>query len=352
MTHTGPEAGERRGLTCWLLDTRALWPGERIAESAKEALSLISQEERETILRKYHVADAKMSLASALLKRLFVHKTLGTPWKDITFGRKRNPKHGKPCALLPPPLHGPAPCEFNISHQAGIVVLVGCKIEDIDAELGVDVVCVNERNEGKMIDEEGFEAWVDMYAGIFSHEETFDIKYSVSAFPLLDGTIVTPKMLGRHDRCCSKGKELSITLADGSERTFSSALLLDAKLRRFYTFWCYKEAYIKLDGEALLATWIPELEFKHVRAPRAGTPPRCSTHGVWGERIDDAEVWFKHTHMRECRLEIHAFEENFMIAVAAKERKWESGDAVLPEVLTEFTGLHLEGDVMEVARRA
>ena len=291
-----------------------------------------------------------MSLASALLKRLFVHKTLGIPWKDITFGRKRNPKHGKPCALLPPPLHGPAPVEFNVSHQAGLVALVGCKTDELDAELGVDVVCVNERNEGKMIDEEGFESWIDMYAEIFSHEETFDIKYNVSPFPLLDGTIVTPEMLGRHDRCCSKGEELSVTLSDGSKRTFSSDLLIDAKLRRFYTFWCYKEAYIKLDGEALLATWIPQLEFKHVRTPRPGTPAGCSIHGVWGERISDGEVWFEHKHMNECRVEIQAFEENFMIGVAAKERRWESEDEGLPEVLTQFRGLHLEEDVMRIAR--
>lgn len=293
-----------------------------------------------------------MSLASALLKRLFVHKTLGIPWKAITFGRKRDPKHGKPCALLPPPLHGPAPVEFNVSHQAGLVALVGCKTEELDAELGVDIVCVNERNQGTTIDQEGFEAWVDMYAEIFSHEETFDMKYNAPSFPLLDGTPVTLEMLGRHDRCCTRGEELSITLPDGSQRTFSSDLLIDAKMRRFYTFWCYKEAYIKLDGEALLANWIPQLEFKHVRAPMPRTPARCSTHGVWGERVSDAEVWFDNDKMGECRMEIQAFEENYMIGVAAKERRWGSGAAGLPEVLTQFTGLHLEEDVMTVARKA
>lgn len=293
-----------------------------------------------------------MSLASALLKRLFVHKTLGIPWSKITFGRKRNPKHGKPCALLPAPLHGPAPCEFNISHQAGLVALVGCATATLDAELGVDIVCVNERNEAKTIEAEGFEAWIDMYAEIFSAEEVFDMKYNVSPFPLLDGTLVTSDMLGRHDRCCTTGQELSATLPSGELRRFSSDLLIDAKLRRFYTFWCYKEAYIKLDGEALLANWIPQLEFKHVRSPRPGTPARCSTHGVWGERISDAEVWFKQKHMKECRMEIQAYGEDFMVGVAAKERGWESGGTQLPEVLTEFRSLHLEEDVMRVAREA
>lgn len=293
-----------------------------------------------------------MSLASALLKRLFVHKTLGIPWKDITFGRKRDPKHGKPVALLPPPLHGPAACEFNISHQAGLVALVGCKTDELDAELGVDIVCVNERNTAATIDTEGFEAWIDMYAGIFSTEEAFDIKYNAPSFPLLDGTLITPDMLGRHDRCCTRGQQLSLTLPNGTSQSFSSDLLIDAKLRRFYTFWCYKEAYIKLDGEALLADWIPQLEFKHVRSPAPGTPARCSTHGVWGERVSDAEVWFKQAHMPECRVEIQAYEEDFMVGVAARERGWEGADEGLPEVLTRFESLHLEEDVMSVAREA
>lgn len=231
-------------------------------------------------------------------------------------------------------------------------MLVGCSTSDLDAELGVDIVCVNERNEGRMIDSDGFEAWVDMYAEIFSAEEAFDMKYNVSPFPLLDGTIVTSEMLGRHDRCCKSGQELTATLPGGQQRVFSSDLLLDAKLRRFYTFWCYKEAYIKLDGEALLANWIAQLEFKHVRTPRSGTPARCSTHGVWGERVSDAEVWFKHRHMEECRVEIQAYGEDFMIGVAAKERGWETEEPGLPEVLTEFQSLHLEEDVMSVARQA
>lgn len=281
-----------------------------------------------------------MSLASALLKRLFVAKTLGIPWKDIRFGRKRDPKHGKPCALLPD--GRPAPIEFNVSHQAGLVALVGCKSAGV--EIGVDIVCVNERNDYRLIDQEGFDGWVDVYQEIFSEEESWDMKYNVDPFQLLDGTEVTPEMLGRYDRCCRRDQELVATFPSGEKREFSSDLLIDAKLRRFYTHWCYKEAYIKLDGEALLAKWIRELEFKNARAPKAGTAARCSTHGTWGERVGDVEVWMKGRILEDVRMEIQAFEENYMISVAAKTAEG------LPEVLTDFTSVHLEHDIMDFAR--
>lgn len=290
-----------------------------------------------------------MSLASALLKRLFVAKTLGTPWQSIRFGRKRDPKHGKPCAQLPDGTR--LPVEFNVSHQAGLVTLVGCKLEDAgryqeEVEVGVDIVCVNERNDYRLVDEEGFDGWVDVYQEIFNDEESWDMKYNVDPFKLLDGTVVTSDMLGRHDRCCVRNKELVATLPSGEQRRFQSDLLIDAKLRRFYTHWCYKEAYIKMDGEALLANWIRELEFKGVRAPTAGTVARCSTHGTWGERVNGTEIWLKRRKLNDVKMEIIAFEENYMISVAVKPANR------LPEVLTGFEMLHFESDVMDFARSA
>ncbi|PSN72174.1 4'-phosphopantetheinyl transferase, partial [Corynespora cassiicola Philippines] len=327
-------------LTCWLLDTRNIWLGDKISQSASEALQLISEDEHENCTRKYRIADAKMSLASALLKRLFVSKTLGIPWKDVRYSRRRDPQHGKPCALLPD--GKPAPIEFNVSHQAGLVALVGCRTDQV--ELGVDIVCVNERNDYRLIDQEGFDGWVDVYQEIFSQEESWDMKYNVDPFKLLDGTEVTSEMLGRDDRCCVRDKVLTATLPDGSKRKFSSDLLIDAKLRRFYTYWCFKEAYIKLDGEALLAKWIKELEFKGVRAPTPGTVARCSTHGTWGEKVSDTEVWLKQKRLEDVRIEIQSFEEDFMISVAAKPSQ------LLPESLTGFTSLHLDSEVMDFAR--
>jgi 4'-phosphopantetheinyl transferase len=284
-----------------------------------------------------------MDLASALLKRLFVSKTLGIPWNAVRYGRKRDPVHGKPCALLPDGT--PAPLEFNVSHQAGLVALVGCKTEGI--ELGVDIVCVNERNDYRAIDQRGFDDWVSAFEEIFSQDEIRDMKYNCDAFPLLDGTEVQQSQLGPGDaRCCRRSQRLTATLASGEKRHFSSDLLVDAKLRRFYTFWCYKEAYIKLDGEALLAKWISQLEFRGVRAPRPGTVARCSTLASWGERVGDAEVWLQGKRLEDVRMEIQAFEENYMLAVAARP------SGLLPEVLTGFQTLHVENEILDYARSA
>ncbi|KAL5385179.1 hypothetical protein DPSP01_004987 [Paraphaeosphaeria sporulosa] len=282
-----------------------------------------------------------MSLASALLKRLFVSKTLGIPWTQVRYGRKRDPTHGKPCALLPD--GSQAPVEFNVSHQNGLVALVGSSSPD--AELGVDIVHTNERRAYtyKLIDREGLDGWVDVYEDIFSDEECWDIKYNVDPFPLLDGTEVTAEMLGRHDRVCQRGQPVVATLPSGEKRAFSSDLVIDAKLRKFYVYWCFKEAYIKLDGEALLAKWIKELEFKNVRAPRPGSPARCASYGTWGERVSDSEAWLKRKRLTDVRLEIQSFEEDFMIGVAAKPAER------LPEYLTDFKSLDLEADVVGFA---
>lgn len=292
------------------------------------------------------IADARMTLASALLKRLFVSQALGFPWHQVKLARKGDPVHGKPCAVMPDGSF--APIDFNVSHQAGLVALVGWKGKQPGAsketspiQVGVDIVCVNERDDYRTIDQEGFDGWVDIYEEVFSEEERWDMKFKVDCLTLLDGRTITGEELGRHDRCVRRNQDLSVTLPSGRQENFTSDILIDAKLRRFYTFFCYKEAYIKLAGEALLAPWLKQLEFQNVRSPKAGTVARCSTHGTWGEKVDDVEVVLHGKPVEDVQMSIQAFEEQFMIATAICGKS----DSSMPP----FTKLHLEHDVFAAA---
>jgi len=99
---------------------------------------------------------------------------------------------------------------------------------------------------------------------------------------------------------------------------------LKARLRRFYTYFCVKEAYVKLVGEGLLADWIKECEFRNMQVP---TP--CSGNSVWGDKIsagqslrssvendrsDALEIWVRGKEVQNVRTEMQAFEEDFIIA--------------------------------------
>lgn len=259
-----------------------------------------------------------MSLASALLKRLYISRALNIPWKDVLIARKGDPKHGKPCAVLPK--GSSVALDFNVSHQGGLVSLIGWKGTSSAAEVqvGTDIVCVNERDDYRTIDSEGFDAWIDIYVDIFSDSERWDMKFCLDHITLLSGIVVPGAQLDRLDRCIARNKPLSVTLPSGQTHAFSSDLIVEAKLRRFYSFFCYKEAFIKLSGEALLAPWLTELEFQNVKSPLPGTQPRCSTHGTWGEKVTDVEVVLHGEKVHDVSMTLQAFEEDFMLATAVK----------------------------------
>jgi 4'-phosphopantetheinyl transferase len=290
------------------------------------------------------IADAKMSLASALLKRLYISRALNIPWKQVTLARKGDPKHGKPCAVLPS--GSLAALDFNVSHQAGLVSLIGWNSVSNPSkpvQVGTDIVCVNERDDYRTIDSEGFDAWIDIYTDVFSETERWDMKYNIDYLTLLNGVILPGSQLNRLDRCIARNMPLSITLPTGESHSFSSDLIVEAKLRRFYAFFCYKEAFIKLTGEALLAPWLTDLEFQGVKSPLPGTQARCSTHGTWGEKVTDVEVVLHGEKVEDVKMTLQAYEEDFMLSTAVK------ADSSVQIEVPEWKKLDLESDVLVFA---
>lgn len=360
MSSTSGSDQPQGEVVCWLLDTRTMWPGQKIssATGAAECMALITPAEQKTVSGRMFIADAKMSLASALLKRLFITKALGIPWSDVRLGRKDDPKTGKPCAVdeYGDPIEG---IDFNVSHQAGLVSLTGwngrqsgssssksvASSNTPDVMVGADIVCVNERNAASStINTEGLEAWINIYDSVFSEEERRAMKYEVDYVTLQDGTTVTAAELGSQGRFTAKNQILRLSASDGRDLSFSSNLLVDAKLRRFYAYFCYKEAYIKLSGEALLAPWLRELEFSNVRSPKPAALMTSKPSGPWGEEVDDVQVRLRGRLVHDVKMKLQAFEDKFMLASSIQ-------GAVENLHIPSIKCLDLQTDVLPFARK-
>lgn len=232
---------------------------------AARALALLTEDERKAVLRYLFVRDAKMSLASHLLKHYVISKHCNVPWWEtkITRNAKTKPVYIDPAS-------GTSPVEFNVSHQAGLVALVASYGGDGGVDVGVDIVCVNERQDRDhaAISKEGWPAFVDMHADVFAPSEANYLKYQIRS-----------------------------ALPGGS----TAAQLTDVKLRYFYTLWCLREAYVKMTGEALLASWLNVLEFRNFQPPKPTESFEVSLedggdvvkeHDIWfeGKKVDDANV--------------------------------------------------------------
>lgn len=280
------------------------------------------------MLRYFHVRDAKMSLASCLLKHLAITKLYNVPWSESTISRDKN---GKPCYL-------PKTIDFNVSHQAGLVTLVAGNFD-----LGTDIVCVNERDDLGRIEKEGFFEWVDVHADVFSPEEVQYMKLDSSNLGLehlgLSG-------YGRDAiaRCQHRNKTVTWT-SEGQSHSIESNVIIDAKLRRFYAAWCLREAYVKMTGEALLAEWLQKLEFRHFKAadPGAGvTDPSLEV----GEVLTQFDIFLKGKKVDNVVMELRAIGQDYMIATAGRR----SENTELIE-FPGYTSLDLEKDIYAVAER-
>lgn len=300
------------------------------ASRAVEQLPLITTlpEEKQDSIRKYvRKPDRYMSLASELLKYYFIHKTARIPWSEVVVHRTPKP-HNRP--FWSPPngwwRSGFDGLEFNVTHQAGLVLLVGCQTptrsrdtminepqfpdvhrlpvinpdpmavstaenemdedEPEEVRIGVDVACTWEPPRTQDLStQEKFNEWVEIFDQMFSEREQEDMKYA---------DLNTPD--------------------DQSEA--------DWRARRFYTYWSLKEAYIKMVGEGLIAPWLRYLEFFDVPVPQ--TPP-ASTHDVdqWTilseEEVKKLQVLFKNRSIgHTMHTSLEAFQETFLVATMTR----------------------------------
>jgi len=245
----------------------------------------VSAPDQANISRFMQAKDRLMALASTLLKYLFVHRTAQIPWSHVAISCWPAP-HKRPYWSPPPSWPGTFGLEFNVSHQAGLTALVGCKAPEKDSSaqpdalfdalrngttpamspsvgpprLGVDIACTSESHRGpkQMTTSAEFAKWLNMFTEMFSARERHDMQHAPAA---------------------------------GSDNRASPTTTMDeslAKLRRFYAYWSLKEAYIKMVGEGLLAPWLRELEFSSVIPP---PPPSVPTAGAYGYNSSPEDLW-------------------------------------------------------------
>lgn len=308
----------------WIVDTRDLWPAaEKTAQLetvAARALALLTPDERKAVLRYLFVRDAKMSLASQLLKHYVISRTCDVAWWDTKITRNAKTK-----PIYVDPVTDTSPIEFNVSHQAGLVALVAAHgYADDDGQrqgvdVGVDIVCVDERTERDhaMIAREGWPAFVDMHADVFAPGEASYLKYQIlSAIP---GTV----------------------WAGATSREIT-----DIKLRFFYTLWCLREAYVKMTGEALLAPWLKVLEFRNFQPPKPQEGFAGGARADGEDVIRDLEIWFQGKKVEDANVCLRALGPNYMTCTAVRTPRHQ--DVGLALELGPYKVIELE-EILEYA---
>ncbi|EGS23030.1 holo-[acyl-carrier-protein] synthase-like protein [Thermochaetoides thermophila DSM 1495] len=294
------------------------------------------------------------------------HGQGGIPWDRTIITRDSLTK-----PVFVDPRTGRQPVSFNVSHQAGIVALVavagyeappnpvdanappstparGQRRQKVPVEVGVDVVCVSERRERDLAmlwdESEGWEGFVDMHADVFSPSE---VAYLKGSSPPAPRPPPGPASAARRSRSrSSRGSEQYYQqspeqqryvreLSPEKQRHYLQHLedlrrraeeeedeieegMADGKLRMFYALWALREAYVKLTGEALLAEWLSELEFRDFRAPKptaAWEVPACEERG---EVVRDIEIYFRGQRVDDVNMCIRSMGPDYMIATAVR----------------------------------
>lgn len=225
------------------------------------------------------VRDAKMSLASHLLKHYAVSKLLDLPWSATKITRNSKTK-----PIYTDPATGASPLDFNVSHQAGMVALVAGKGA---IDIGCDVVCVSERavRDHKVVDGEGWATYVSMHSDVFAPGEAAYLQ----------------------------GPGILALRPDATSARDQTAF----KLRCFYTLWCLREAYIKMTGDALLAPWLKVLEFRNFKPPQPQTEMGTGRDDG-GDVVRVGDIWFEGEKVEDANVCLRSLGPDYMTCTALR----------------------------------
>jgi 4'-phosphopantetheinyl transferase len=273
-----------------------------------------------------------MSLVSQLLKHWVASQVCGVPWENTSISKDAN---GKPIYVSP---DGGRNISFNVSHQAGLVPLVATSNTDLD--VGVDVVCVNERQDADMehIRRNGLFSFIDMHADVFHPEEIGFLKHDVDDLVWFGQFDPSPTVEDYMSKVQfpfpAEAIESAITVRELLANDITEAKIVEAKLRRFYALWCIREAYVKMTGEALLAPWLQQFRILPFQVPwpefDASILPNGDNYSlVKGDVFYGVRATLNGERLNNVSFDVRALGHHYIIATCVRDNSSQEGTDLL-----------------------
>ena len=233
---------------------------------------MLPEAEKVKVLKFHFPRDAALSLASCLLKHFAITVICNIPWRDSAVSQEKTVLNGKP-------YYAAGGIEFNVSHHGEAAVLVATQQQDM--RVGIDLSMVDPARDGRTIARSGFEGWVRIFAEVFSEREVQNILRS-------------------------NPRAASATPAETQRG-----------MRAFYSHWALKEAYFKMTGDSLLASWLKELEFSGVVPPEAAEGAGSDAARRWAKGgTTHAAASLRGNRQEACQLELMALGQHYIVATA------------------------------------